>query len=163
MEIIDAGEPHLAAITEIYNHSITHGSAVWHSVEADLESRRRWMEDRQQARFPVIVALDAEGRVAGYGSFGPWRSGDGYRDTVEHSVHVRADAQGRGVGRALLGELILRASEAGKHAMIAGIEAGNEISIQLHARLGFERVGYFPEVGTKFGRRLDLVFMQRPL
>jgi phosphinothricin acetyltransferase len=82
---------------------------------------------------------------------------------VEHSVHVRADCRGAGIGRALLIDLMARAEKMGKHVMIAGIDADNAVSIGLHRSLGFDSVGHFHEVGFKFGRWLDLVFMQRIL
>ena len=98
--------------------------------------------------------------MLGYASFGDWRAFDGYRHTVEHSVYVRSDRRGGGIGTALMRVLIARARALGKHVMVAGIEAGNAGSIALHERLGFERVGLMPQVGTKFGRWLDLAFLQ---
>jgi L-amino acid N-acyltransferase len=89
---------------------------------------------------------------------GAWR---GYRYTVEHTVHVRHDVRGRGVGSLLVETLFPRAMALGKHVMIGGIDAANDASIRFHERLGFERVAYFREVGHKFGGWLDLVFMQR--
>ncbi len=101
--------------------------------------------------------------VAGYASFGDWRPFEGFRHTVEHSVYVRADRRGAGVGKALMGELIVRARGLGKHVMVAGIEAGNAGSIALHKQLGFEEVGLMRQVGTKFGAWLDLAFLQLQL
>jgi phosphinothricin acetyltransferase len=82
---------------------------------------------------------------------------------VEHGLYVARAAQRRGVGSALLGELIERAVAFGAHVMVAGIEARNEASLALHERFGFVRVGLMPEVGRKFDRWLDLVLMQRIL
>ena len=87
----------------------------------------------------------------------------GYRHTVEHSIHVRQDCWGRGIGRALVDALVERARAQGKHVMIAGIDAENVGSIRFHERLGFFEVARLPEIGEKFGRRLDLVLMQRML
>jgi phosphinothricin acetyltransferase len=101
--------------------------------------------------------------VAGYASFGDWRAWDGYRHTVEHSVYVRADRRGDGIGEALMLALIERARTSGKHVMVAAIEAGNAGSIRLHEKLGFERVGHLKEVGAKFGGWLDLAFLQLTL
>lgn len=98
--------------------------------------------------------------MLGYASFGDWRAFGGYRHTVEHSVYVRADTRGAGIGRALMQALILRARGLGKHVMVAAIEAGNAGSIRLHEKLGFQQVGHLNEVGTKFGAWLDLVFLQ---
>lgn len=118
------------------------------------------MKARNAAGFPVLAALSLDGEVVGYASFGEWRAFDGYRHTVEHSVYVRADQRGGGIGRALMLELIDRAEALGKHVMIAGIESGNLPSIRLHEQLGFRETGHMKEVGTKFGRWLDLTFMQ---
>ena len=108
-----------------------------------------------------LSATDAaDGSVVGYSTFGDFRHWPGYRRTVEHSVYVRADMRGRGVGAALVKPLFGFAADLGKHVMVAGIDAANPASIRLHERLGFERAGFLREVGTKFGCWLDLVFMQ---
>jgi phosphinothricin acetyltransferase len=99
----------------------------------------------------------------GYASFGDWRAWDGYRHTVEHSVYVRRDSRGGGVGKTLLIALIEQARAIGKHVMVAGIESGNHASVQLHINLGFEMVGRMSEVGAKFGKWLDLTFLQLKL
>ncbi|MEO6340051.1 MAG: N-acetyltransferase family protein, partial [Caulobacteraceae bacterium] len=114
------------------------------------------------AGYPLLVA-EWEGRVVGYASFGDFRPFQGYRHTVENSVYVAPDAHRRGVGRVLMEALIHRARAMGKHVMVAGIEAENLASIRLHAAAGFVEVGRLPQVGRKFGRWLDLVFMQRAL
>ena len=85
---------------------------------------------------------------------------DGFRHTVEHSVYVEKDNQGAGIGKLLMQALIKRAGENGIHVMIAGIEANNAASIALHEKLGFRNGGTFFEVGKKFGRWLDLTFME---
>jgi L-amino acid N-acyltransferase len=163
MGIRDAGSSDLAGIAEIYNDAVAASTAIWNEVPADLQNRARWLEERVKLGYPVLVAVDHDAGVLGYASFGDWRAGTGYRHTVEHSVYVRADRRGAGIGRALMTALIGRARGRGKHVMVAGIEAGNASSIMLHQRLGFERVGYLPQVGAKFGRWLDLVFMQLTL
>jgi phosphinothricin acetyltransferase len=99
----------------------------------------------------------------GFASYGDYRPWDGYLHTVEHSIYIHPDAQGRGLGRALLAALIERAEAQGKHVMVAGIEAKNAASIALHRRAGFEEAGQLREVGRKFGRWLDLLFMQKTL
>jgi phosphinothricin acetyltransferase len=104
--------------------------------------------------------LEEGGKVVGYASYGPFRAFDGYRGTVEHSVYVRADLRGSGRGRVLLTALIELARSQGLHVMVAAIEAGNAGSLVLHRRLGFEAVGLMPQVGQKFGRWLDLLWMQ---
>lgn len=160
MQVRDAGAGDVEGILAIYNDAVLHTTAIWNEAVVDAANRAAWLADRQRAGYPVLVAVEAGEGVLGYASFGDWRAFDGYRHTVEHSVYVRADRRGGGIGRALMAELIARARGLGKHAMVAGIEAGNLGSIRLHRGLGFVEVGLLPEVGTKFGRWLDLAFLQ---
>jgi len=159
--IRSAREADLAGILAIYNDVIAASTAVYTSQPATLDERRAWFSARRAQGFPVLVAADG-GEVLGFASFGEWRGAwPGYRYTVEHSVHVRGDVRGRGVGRLLVEALFPAALALEKHVMIGSIDAANEASIRFHARLGFERVASFREVGHKFGRWLDLIFMQR--
>ncbi|MDW9827627.1 GNAT family N-acetyltransferase [Sinorhizobium meliloti] len=160
MEIRDAAETDLPAICAIYNDAVANTTAIWNETLVDVANRKTWLKARNAAGFPVLAALSLDGEVVGYASFGEWRAFDGYRHTVEHSVYVRAEQRGGGIGRALMLELIDRAEALGKHVMIAGIESGNLPSIRLHEQLGFRETGHMKEVGTKFGRWLDLTFMQ---
>lgn len=149
-------------ILAIYNFAAINTTAVWTDGPADLDSRREWIRARREAGYPVLVAM--KGRdVVGFASFGEFRPFPGYRHTVENSVYVDARHHRLGIGRSLLAALIERATALNKHAMIAGIEAANAGSIGLHASLGFVEVARMPEVGCKFGRWLDLVFMQKQL
>lgn len=163
MEIRDAGQEHVDGITAIYNDAVEHTTAIWNETKLDTANRLAWLADRQRAGYPVLVAVDGQDDVLGYASFGDWRAWDGYRHTVEHSVYVRADQRGKGIGKALMLALIERARASGKHVMVAGIEAKNAESIRLHENLGFEQVGHLKEVGTKFGAWLDLAFLQLTL
>ncbi|WP_425254626.1 GNAT family N-acetyltransferase [Janthinobacterium sp. NFX145] len=163
MQIRDAHAGDIEAILDIYNDAVSHTLAIWNERTVDAANRAAWLADRQRAGYPVLVAIDAQGTVAGYASFGDWRPFEGFRHTVEHSVYVRADSRGAGVGKALMTELIARACGLGKHVMVAGIEAGNAGSIALHKQLGFEEVGLMRQVGTKFGAWLDLAFLQLQL
>jgi phosphinothricin acetyltransferase len=141
---------------------VEHSTAIWNDVTVDLENRRQWWCGRVEAGFPVLVASDGDA-VLGYASYGPFRAFDGYRQTVEHSVYVAEDARRRGVGSALLVALEAEARAAGLHVMLGGIAADNLASLRLHAKHGFVETGRMPEVGRKFGRFLDLVFMQKLL
>ena len=160
MEVRDAGDGDIQAITEIYNDAVKNSTAIWNDATIDAADRLAWLSDRQKAGYPVLVAVNGAEGVLGYASFGDWRAWDGYRHTVEHSVYVRADQRGKGVGEALMRALIKRARRMGKHVMVAGIEARNVGSIRLHEKLGFEHVGHLKQVGTKFGGWLDLLFLQ---
>ena len=156
-----ATDADLPSILAIYNEVIATSTAVYASEPSTLDERRTWFSARRAQGFPVVVAVDGD-EVLGFASFGEWRGAwRGYRYTVEHSVHVRHDVRGQGVGRALVEALFPIALGLGKHVMIGGIDAANHASIRFHARLGFERVASFREVGHKFGRWLDLIFMQR--
>jgi L-amino acid N-acyltransferase len=158
-KIGDASPQDLAQLLAIYNEVIRNSTAVFSDSEYTLERGRLWFDAKTDSGFPFIVARDDSG-IVGFGSFGEFRAWPGYRHSVEHSVHVRTDRRGQGVGRALLIELKVRATLMHKHVMIAGIDADNAASIGLHQSLGFINVGQFHEVGFKFGRWLDLVFLQ---
>ena len=155
-----AARAQLPEIRDIYNEVIRNSTAVFSDVEVTLENREAWFDAKRVAGFPVLAAADSSG-VVGFGTFGEFRSWPGYRHTVEHSVHVRADYRGRGAGRALVQALLQEAARMQKHVMIAGIDAKNVTSISLHETLGFQTVGELKEVAFKFGRWLDLKFMQR--
>lgn len=163
MNIRDAVEADLDGIREIYNEAVENSTAIWNDHVVDLENRRAWFADRRENGFPVLVAADEDDRVLGYASYGPWRPHDGFRHTVEHSVYVRDGQRGSGIGRAMMVALIERARQDGKHVMVGAIESANRGSVHLHQQLGFLHVGQLREVGTKFGRWLDLTFMQLTL
>lgn len=160
--IRDATEADLPAILEIYNDAVANTTAIWNDTQVDLANRRTWFEARGARNFPVLVA-DLDGEVAGYVSYGDWRAFDGFRHTVEHSVYVHPDHRGVGLGRDMMRALIRVAGERDVHVMIACVEAGNAASIRLHESLGFRNVGTFSEVGTKFGRWLDLTCLELKL
>jgi phosphinothricin acetyltransferase len=149
------------AIRAIRNDVIEHSTAMWTTDLVSAAEGRAWLAEHL-ADGSAFVAV-AGGEVAGFACWGPWRSKCGYRYTVENSVYLTAGHQGRGVGTRLLRALVDSAREAGAHVMIANIEAGNTASVALHSRLGFELVGTAQEVGTKFGRWLDLAIMTRRL
>lgn len=149
--ILDADEANLPGILAIYNDAVQNTTAIWNETLVDLANRRAWLLEGQAQGFPVLVALDA-GEVLGYASYGTWRSFEGFRHTVEHSVYVRRDQRGQGLGLRLMQALIERARTADLHVMIAAIEAENASSIRLHQRLGFVVTGQMPQVGRKFER-----------
>ena len=163
MRIRDAGPTDIEGILAIYNDAVVNTTAIWNEATVDAANRLAWLNDRQRAGYPVLVAVDDDDSVLGYASFGDWRPFSGYRHTVEHSIYVRAGGRGKGIGNALMLALIERARTLGKHVMIGGVEARNADSIRLHERLGFEQVGLCKQVGTKFGAWLDLAFLQLTL
>lgn len=153
----------LPGMLAIYNEVIATSTAVYALAPTTLAEREAWFNARTAAGFPVLVAVSG-GAVLGFASFGEFRGAwPGYRYSVEHSVHVHRDQRGHGIGPALVQALMPLALAMGKHVMLGGIDAANEGSLRMHERLGFERVAHFREVGHKFGRWLDLVFVQRIL
>ena len=151
----------LPGILEIYNDVVATSTAIYALAPSTLDERTAWFAARTGAGYPVLVA-EIGHHVAGFGALGEFRGAwSGYRFSVEHSVHVDGKYRGRGIGTQLITALIAHAAALGKHVMVGGIDASNEGSLRLHARLGFERVAHFREVGHKFGRWLDLVFVQR--
>ena len=154
-----ASRQDLAEILTIYNEVIRNSTAVYTEVELTAERGEAWFTAKLSAGFPFIVARDSSG-ITGFGTFGEFRAPPCYRQSVEHSVHVRRDRRGQGIGRSLVIELMSQAAAMRKHVMIAGIDADNAVSIKLHESLGFINVAHFREVGFKFGRWLDLVFLQ---
>jgi L-amino acid N-acyltransferase len=160
VKVIEAAKPQdFPQILAIYNEVIRNSTAVYTEVEYDDARGRAWFQAKISSGYPFLVARDAAG-VAGFGAFGDFRAWQCYRHTVEHSVHVRADCRGQGHGRALLLELMQHATQLNKHVMVGAVDADNAASIGLHRSLGFQDAGRFREVGFKFGRWLDLLFLQ---
>nr|WP_321985162.1 N-acetyltransferase family protein [uncultured Lichenicoccus sp.] len=160
MTIRAATEQDLPAILEITNDAIMNSTALWSLTPVDLAARLAWMRERVGDGFPVLVA-EHDGRVAGYASYGRFRPHEGYLHTVEHSLYVHPAARGQRIGTALLDALLADATASGRHVMIGGIEATNRVSIALHERAGFTPAAVLHQVGHKFGRWLDLLFVQK--
>jgi phosphinothricin acetyltransferase len=145
----------------IRNDVIEHTTAMWTTHLLSPADGQAWLDDNLARRSAYIA--EAGGQVIGFANWAPWRPKDGYRHTVEDSVYLVPGQQGRGLGTALLRTLVTAARESGAHVMMASIEAANTPSVTLHQRLGFELVGTAREVGTKFGRWLDLTMLRLPL
>ncbi len=156
-----ATEADLAAINDIYNHYVGTSTCTYQTEPATDEERRAWFA-AHGPEHPVIVA-ELDGDVVGWGSLSKFHSRAAFRRTVEDSVYIRHDRQRRGIGGALLAELLVRGHAAGHHSIIAAIDAEQAGSVELHARHGFTPAGRLREVGNKFGRWLDLVYWERLL
>ncbi|CAM3643738.1 GNAT family N-acetyltransferase [Deinococcus frigens] len=150
------------ATLEIYNHAVLHTTASYDLAPASLETRVAWFDHKQEAGWPVLV-LEQAGEVVGWATYGPFRKKPGYAGTVEHSVYIRVGLRGAGLGRSLLTALIADATARGFHVMVGGVDAENAGSLAFHERLGFVQVAHFRQVGRKFGRWLDLAFLQLTL
>ena len=162
IEIRPAQSGDLDAMLAIYNDAIINTTAVYDYQPRSNEGQRQWFATKESQKLPVLVAHDGS-VIIGFGSFGPFRPWPAYQYTVENSLYVDSAYRRKGAGSALLARLIKAAQDAGYHAMIAGIDAANEASLALHRNAGFEPVAHFREVGWKFDRWLDLVFMERML
>lgn len=148
-----------AAINDILNYYVIHSTATFITVPQTIEERLAWLRDRQEIH-PVIVA-ELDGLVAGWASLSMFRPRQAYRQTAELGVYVRDDLHRRGIGRALVSELIVRARALGHHVIVGGCCHESTASVALMQSLGFAEVARFREVGRKFDRWLDVIFLQR--
>ncbi len=154
-----ATENDLEAILEIYNHAIVNTTSVYSYKPHTIEMRKKWFAEKQLAKHPVFVAMVGE-KVIGFVTYGPFRIWPAYKYSVEHSVYVHPDFRQRGIAKKLLEIIIATARQNDVHAIIAGIDADNAVSIHLHKQLHFAEVGRFKQVGYKFGKCLDLALME---
>ena len=161
MHIRPATPADLPAILEIYNEAVLHTTASYDEEPRTLEDRALWFEARRRDNYPVLVAANAGEAVVGWSALNPFHARAGYRFTAENSVYVAAGSRGQGIGKLLLLPLIEGARAKGLHAIIAAIDAQNEPSLRLHAAFGFEKVGHFKQTGFKFGRWLDVVYLEK--
>src|SRR5262245_9700343 len=153
-----ATEPDLTAINDIYNHYVLHSTCTYQEELEPIEGRRRWFS-HHGAQHPVTVA-ELDGRVVGWGSLSSYHARSAYRRTVENSVYGHHEFPRRGIGSVMLQDLIGRARTLGHRAIIAGIDADQKASVALHSRFEFQHVGHLKQVGFKFGRWLDVIYME---
>jgi L-amino acid N-acyltransferase YncA len=154
---------HSAAILGIFNEAIANSTALYDYKPRAPETMVGWFEAKNMGRYPVIGIEDADGTLAGFGSYGAFRAWPAYKYTVEHSIYIDTRFRGRGHGRTLLEALVAAATRQDYHVMVGGIDASNAASIKLHESLGFTHCGTIAQSGFKFGRWLDLAFYQKIL
>ncbi|HEY8544435.1 MAG TPA: GNAT family N-acetyltransferase [Acidimicrobiales bacterium] len=151
------------ATRAIYNVEVETSVVTFDLVPRTLEEQRRWLSDRSGAHAVIVAEERSTGEVVGFASLSPWRSRPAYKTSVEDSVYVHRDHQGRGIGALLLRELLDVARTHGFHAVFARIVGGHGASVALHRAQGFDVIGVEREVGRKFGRWLDVTVMQKLL
>lgn len=156
-------QAHAAAILDIFNEAIANSTALYDYQPRAPESMVGWFKTKEAGRFPVVGALAPDGALLGFASYGTFRAWPAYKYTVEHSVYVHQDHRGKGIGRALMQQLIAQAESQQYHVMVGAIDVANAGSIALHEKLGFVHAGTIRQAGFKFGKWLDVVFYQRTL
>ncbi len=152
-----------AAMLEIFNHAILHTTALYEYNPRTMATMQQWFANKAAGNFPVWGLKNADGILLAFGSYGTFRAFPAFKYSVEHSVYVHPDHQGKGYGKIMLQRLIAAAEEQNYHLLIGGIDASNHGSIALHQKLGFVHSGTITQAGFKFGRWLDLAFYQLTL
>ncbi|HEY4312249.1 MAG TPA: GNAT family N-acetyltransferase [Pirellulales bacterium] len=155
----DASAGDLPAISEIYNYYVLHSTCTYQLEPETLADRQAWFGLHSAERYPVVV-VEIDGALVGWGSLSKFHARAGYDGTVEASVYIAQGFHRRGLGRRMLEHLIERARQIGYHVLIGGASADQTASIALQESLGFTRVGQLREVGRKFDRWLDVVYLQ---
>ncbi|MDE3077797.1 MAG: N-acetyltransferase [Chloroflexota bacterium] len=163
MRVRPATRADLPAITNIYNDAVLTTTATYDYEPRTSDAQARWFEEHERESYPVFVAVDDVERVVGWSSLSAYHRRPGYRFTAEDSVYVAEDERGKGVGTLLIPPLIEAAQQLRLRAIIASIDASSEASLRLHRRFGFEQVGHFRQVGYKFDRWLDVIYLERLL
>ena len=146
------------AITNIYNDAILHSTATFDTEVKSIDNRIVWFHEHPD-KYPIVVA-EEYGEVVGFASMTRWSDRAAYDDTAEISIDIHADFRGKGLGNQLMQAIIQKGKEGGLHCVLSRITEGNDMSIHLHKKYGFETVGVLREVGRKFNRLLDVTMMQ---
>ena len=163
MKLRPCTEQQLPEILDIFNDAILNSTALYDYKTRTMETMYAWYADKIKGNFPMVGACDASGTLLGFATYGSFRVRPAYKYTVEHSVYVRPDKRGQGIGKILLREIIKKAEEQNFHVLVGVIDASNEVSMKLHEKEGFVLTGIMKEVGYKFGNWLDAAFYQLTL
>jgi phosphinothricin acetyltransferase len=163
-DIRDAVAEDLPDIREIYNYYVANSVVTFDEDAMTLREWRSKFAYLTKLAMPFIVAVSPSGQILGYALVSPWKQKRAYRFTVENSIYLRAASTGKGLGRALMAELIARSQAAGLKEIIAVIaDGGAEASMKLHNDFGFKEIGRMGRVGFKFDRWLGTVLLQKQL
>jgi phosphinothricin acetyltransferase len=160
MKLIECTSQNAAEILAILNDAIRNSTALYDYQPRTPAMMDAWFDAKRKGGYPVIGAVGEDGSLLGFASYGAFRAWPAYKYSVEHSVYVRSDCRGRGIGKSLLRELIEAAKKQGYHMVIGGIDSSNTASVRLHVSLGFAHCATIRQAGFKFGRWLDLEFYQ---
>ena len=153
-------EKQLPEILDIFNDAILNSTALYDYKTRTMETMNAWYADKLKGNYPIVGAFDENDTLLGFATYGMFRVRPAYKYSVEHSVYVRSDKRGHGVGKVLLREIIKKAGEQNFHVMVGVIDASNVVSLKLHENEGFILTGIMKEVGFKFGKWLDAAFYQ---
>lgn len=153
-------EQQLPEILDIFNEAILFSTALYDYKPRTMDMMFKWYAEKQTGNCPIIGLFDRDDTLLGFATYGSFRVRPAYKYTIEHSVYVRSDKRGLGIGTILLKEIIKIAEINDFHVMIGGIDASNLVSIRLHEKEGFEFCGLIKQSGYKFGKWLDLAFYQ---
>ena len=148
----------LIEINAIYNYYVACSTCVWTTTPCSDAERRAWYQEHGPAK--PILAAECGGRIVGWSALSSFREAYTLNGTLEDSIYVHHDFQRQGIGQRLLAQLIEVARGLGLRSILANISADQEPSIRLHQKLGFEKVAHLRQVGSKFGRRFDAVYLQ---
>jgi L-amino acid N-acyltransferase len=158
--IRQCNEKQLPEILEILNEAILHSTALYDYKPRTMDNMQTWYSAKEQGNYPIIGIFDPDDQLLGFASYGSFRNWPAYKYSIEHSIYVKSDRRGNGLGKILLREIIKNAQEQDYHVMIGGIDALNTASINLHEKEGFVFCGTIKQAGFKFGKWLDLSFYQ---
>ncbi|CAN5237277.1 GNAT family N-acetyltransferase [soil metagenome] len=162
--IRDATAEDLPHVREIYNHYVMNSTVTFDEQKMTLAALRHKFQKATAKKMPFLVAQSPSGQILGYAYVYPWKEKAAYRFTVENSIYLGPASTGKGLGKALLAELIERSQAAGLKEIVAVIaDKGAEASIQMHKNFGFKEIGHMGKVGFKFDRWLGTVLMQKSL
>lgn len=151
----------VTSITEIYNESVLNGVATLDTVERSEEAAIHWFRNRED--WHCVFVAEKNGAIAGYAALSPWSDKLGYSTMAEVSLYILPEFRGMGIGKRLIEILVAEAETGPLHSLLARITEGNDTSLYLHRNMGFRTVGVLEEAGFKFGKFLDVTFMQRVL
>lgn len=160
MNIIYCSNSYSPQILEIFNEAILNSTALYDYQPRTMQNMKAWFGNKNRNNFPVIGVTNEEGELLGFGSYGSFRAWPAYKYTVEHSLYIKKDHRGRGLGKIILSEIIKNATSQEYHCLVAGIDSTNHASIALHKSFGFWFSGNIKHAGYKFSKWLDLEFYQ---